>query len=277
MAIKFGEGDGGAISRQADEEGGRKLSVKALLFFVPAISAFVFPDDFHKCNLSAENVNDCLTEGIKTALEILGSEEGVTSPINITIEPLYYHNMLLPHNNDFLRVVNNLTDCRIEGLSKSTVSNVRVNPEELILEFSLQTRVFEIFSIYQLDGEIVLLNSTTFSPLYGNGNATHVISGVTSNHTIQATTITVDDVEYLTVKSYNASSTAEHHSVQLSNLYNGEDPKAAALAQAVADVNSQALLEESQADLNRYFEGIFKSYVDKLIRSVPKKDIFVQL
>ncbi|KAG5861970.1 hypothetical protein JTB14_019437, partial [Gonioctena quinquepunctata] len=162
-----------------------------------------------------------------------------------------------------------------KNLSIRIFVQLSVNAEELILEFRLQTSAFGLLANYDLDGEAILFNSTTFSPIYGSGNATHVFSGVITNHTVQTTTITVDDVEYLTVKSYNVSLAADHQSVQLTNLYNGEDPKAAALAKALIDANSDALMKGSLADFNRYFADLFGSYLEKLIQSVPKKDIFV--
>ncbi|KAG5861969.1 hypothetical protein JTB14_019436 [Gonioctena quinquepunctata] len=249
--------------------------VKAFLLFVPAISAYVFPDDFHKCNLFASDINDCYIEGIKVALEILGSEEGVTSPINMTIEPMLYKEMKFIHNNSLVQASYNLSNCKLYEFSKSTVNSVNVNAEELILELSINTSVIGLIGDYSILGEVILNNSTTFSPLYGSGTAAHISSGVVSNHTIQGKVVTIDDVEYLKIVSYNVSLAANHHSIELTNLYNGEDPKAAALAQEVVDANTAALHLEVVDVWNAYFADIFSSYAEKLVGSVPKKDIFV--
>ncbi|KAG5871182.1 hypothetical protein JTB14_016921 [Gonioctena quinquepunctata] len=248
-----------------------QAAVKAFLFFVPAISAFVFPDD--KC-LYAANVEDCFGKAIQSALAKLGSEEGVTSPINMTIEPLLYNKMVFNLNEPIMKAAYNFTDSIISGWSKSIVENVSVNADELILKFSLRTSVFKMAGNYSMEGEMVLSNSTTFSSIDGNGPATHVLNGVISNHTVKTTTVTIDGEEYLAVESYTVSLSVDHISVELTNLYNGQDPEAAALAQAVIDANTMGFFQETQYILNGYFADLFKSYLEKLITSVPKKDIF---
>ncbi|XP_044750407.1 uncharacterized protein LOC123310806 [Coccinella septempunctata] len=212
------------------------------------------------CHRSDPNLGECIIESVHRLKPLLAHgipEFGIPS-----CEPLYIPEVVLDQGSGAVSVNSSYKDIKVYGPSEFTLKQVKINLDRDRIRLKLHVPSLYLESKYTMEGRILMM------PILGSGNFYGNYSDIEAIVNILGQKIVKDGEIYFNIKDFYIDFNIGHATIQLDNLFNGDEELGEAMNLFLND-NWKNVANEIKPVLEDTIASIFKKFSNKIYHKYP--------
>jgi len=236
--------------------------VVAIVYGAPSSK---LPKGFKQCKISDPNLNECIRDGLQSAIPHLA--KGVPSLGIIPMDPLRITELKIDQGSGPVSIKLNFKDLDIMNLKMLTIDKIKYDSKKYILYIeALPKQSIVLQGNYEITGKVLVL------PIVGKGKCKIILDMSKVYGTLIMKPIVKNGMEYLEIDDFSLKFIASKLNFKLDNLFNG-DKALGDNMNVFLNENWKELLNELQPAVEAVFATAFKGIGQQFLNRIPNNQI----
>uniref|UniRef100_A0A2S2PW13 Protein takeout n=1 Tax=Sipha flava TaxID=143950 RepID=A0A2S2PW13_9HEMI len=237
--------------------------VVAIVYGAPSSK---LPKGFKQCKISDPNLNECIRDGLQSAIPHLA--KGIPSLGIIPLDPLRISELTIQQGTGPVSFKLNFTDLDLINLKKMTIQKVEYDPIKYRFYAEVEPKEsIDLEGFYDITGKVL-----TF-PIVGNGKCKISLDVPKFYDTVIMNPVVKNGSTHLEVDSLSWKFTATKLYIKMDNLFNG-DKVLGDNMNLFLNENWREVLNEMQPAIEEVFGMAFKGIGHQFLNRIPLNQIF---
>nr|KAF7409176.1 hypothetical protein H0235_014028 [Vespula pensylvanica] len=221
------------------------------------------PDFLHVCKRNDPNIVNCITESVEYLKPYL--QKGVPEYNIPSLEPLLLKQLIASEKSG-LRI--NAKNVEAYGASDFTITNLKVNLDELIFAMEIKLPHLHVKGTYEINGKILLLPIEGSGPMIGN------FTQCTGSVTVHAMKRQLPNGEnHVQIDEFKMRITVGKGTLNLDNLFGGEKVLGDVINTAI-NSNFDAFIKELQPLIEKALSDAFREIANSIVSNFTYEQLF---
>ncbi|XP_025407025.1 protein takeout-like [Sipha flava] len=236
--------------------------VVAIVYGAPSSK---LPKGFKQCKISDPNLNECIRDGLQSAIPHLA--KGVPSLGIIPMDPLRITELKIDQGSGPVSIKLNFNDLDIMNLKMLTVDKIKYDSEKYILYAELLPKQSIVLQgNYEITGKVLIL------PIVGKGKCKIILDTSKIYGTVTMKPVVKNEMEYLEIDDISWKFIATNLNLKFNNLFNG-DKALGDNMNVFLNENWREVIIELQPAIEEVFGSAFKGIGQQFLNRIPFNQI----